>query len=120
MYWGRIKREPKGAVRPRRPPSINKMWKLAYENEPFAVEVIEVHYAYPFAEPELEILETHELTRQKLIDGVEKWVTFMHSRGRYGFMFMRDRMLDPDDWDLDAGDADAIVQFALFGELTFG
>lgn len=53
----------------------------------------------------------HLLTREKLIEGLQKWLDW---RSKHGW----DIALDPSCWD--TSDADCIIQFAIFGEVVYG
>ena len=58
-----------------------------------------------------ESADTWELTREKFLDGLKLWA-------ENGGTINRDGTLDTSE--IDADDADQIVQYALFGEVVFG
>jgi len=75
------------------------MWAAQAINSGGAVRI------YPKDYPDV-----YRLTKEKLIKGVQMWInTHKYASQRL-----------PDAGDIDAGDADSILQFALFGELVFG
>jgi hypothetical protein len=53
------------------------------------------------------------MTREDFGKGVQRWITFMVERKRFSL-----ESLDPGN--IDADDADAIVQLALFGKIVYG
>lgn len=59
----------------------------------------------------------HILTADKLLDGFQKWLAFIGDKGHTPPCWTDGGDID---WDIDASDADNIIQFALFGELVYG
>lgn len=59
----------------------------------------------------------HVLTAEKLLAGVGKWIDHLAQHNSRP-AFWRDG--EQYEWDIDASDADNILQFALFGELVYG
>lgn len=58
--------------------------------------------------------QTWELTLEKFLNGFKLWI----EAGKDEYSVVSDGEVDP--YNIDAGCADEIVQYALFGELVFG
>lgn len=59
--------------------------------------------------------EVYELTLEKFLSGIKKW--YENGGDVYGVV-KNDGTIDCSE--IDAGDADSIIQYAIFGELIFG